>query len=120
LWGLRHYDRTQAKYDPTSPFGEDRTFGPKDDLAIGLLVTLAPSNPGNAKITEFTGDEAKIRDAAEKGTAVSEPEEGVKFAVKLRTPKPGVLEQLYTIDQIGTLEYFILTVQMSLGRGMYF
>lgn len=84
LWGLRHYDRTQANYDPTSPFGEDRTFGDKDDQAIGLLVTLAPGNPRIATMTEFTGDEAKIRDAAAKGATISEPEEGLKYTVKHR------------------------------------
>jgi hypothetical protein len=120
LWGIRHYDRTQAKYDPTSPFGEDRTFGPKDDQAIGLLVALDPSNPESATITEFTGDEAQVRDAAAKRIVVAEPEEGVKYTIKVRTPKPGVLENLYTIDQVGALSYFILDVQVALGRGMYF
>jgi hypothetical protein len=120
FWGLRHYDRTQAKQDPTSPFGDDRTFGPKDDEAIGVLVTLDPRSPRTATITDFSGDEAKIKETADKGTAVAEPQEGVKYTVKLRSPKTGVLEAVYTLNEVGTLDYFILDVQVVLGRGMYF
>jgi len=120
FWALRHYDPTRAKEDSTSPFSEDRSFGPKDDQAIGLLVTLDPRNPQTAIFRQFSGDEAKIQEAASKGTAVSEPEEGVKYTVTLRSPQPGLLEQVYTIDQTGALDYLILNVQMALGRGMYF
>ncbi len=120
FWGLRHYDRTQAKEDATSPFSEVRTFGPGDEKAIGILFTLDPNNQQEAVITDFSGNEAIARDAARAGRITSEPQEGVKFEIKLRNPKAGVLEQVYTLDRSSTLDYFILTVTIALGRGMYF
>jgi len=120
FWGLRHFDRSQAKLDPTSPFSAERTFGPGDEKAVGRLFVIDPINEQTAVFTYFTADEAAVRDSARRGSEVSEPQDGVKYEVKLRSPKPGVLERVYTLDRTSTLEYFILTVGMSLGRGMYF
>jgi len=120
FWGLRHFDRSQAKLDPTSPFSAERTFGPEDEKAIGILFTIHPKNPRMAVATYFTGDETGARIAAGKGTAVREPQAGVNFEVKFRNPALGVFETVYTLDRTSTLDYFLLDVEMALGRGMYF
>jgi hypothetical protein len=120
FWGLRHYDPTQAKLDPTSPFGKDRTSDTGDPKAIGLLFALAPKNEQSLVIMFLTGDEAKARAEASPGKAVAEPQEGVSFEVKLQNPKPGVLEQIYMLDRSTTLDYSILAIESALGRGMYF
>lgn len=119
-WGLRHYDRSQAKQDPTSPFSDKRTFGSGDKKAIGVLFALDPIDPRTGSLTFLSGDVAKIADSAKAGIVTANPEAGVRFEVKLRSPKPGVLEQLYSLDRTSTLDYFVLTIQISLGRGMYF
>jgi len=120
FWGLRHYDPTQAKLDPTSPFGDDRSFGPGDPKAIGILFVLDPINERNAVITFLSGDESKFKSAAQEKTSVIEPQAGVKYEVKLLNPTPGAGQQVYTLDKSSTPDYFILTVQVALGRGMYF
>jgi len=120
FWGLRHFDRSQAKLDVSSPFSDKRTFGPGDEKAIGRLFVLDPSNPRTAVFTYFTGDEAAVSESARIGTEFHEPQEGVKYEVKVRSPKPGVLEHVYTLDRSSTLDYFILEMVVALGRGMYF
>jgi hypothetical protein len=120
FWGIRHFDRSQAKLDPSSPFSADRTFGPGDEKAIGRLFALDPSNQRTAVFTYFTADEDAVRDSARRGTEVEEPQAGVKYEVKLRSPRPGVLQHVYTLDRSSTLDYFILNVEMALGRGMNF
>lgn len=132
FWGLRHYSRAGANEDVTSPlnskakenfanpFGEDKAFASGDQQAVGILYALDPASERKAVITYFSGDEAKVRDAARVGTSISEPQAGVKYEVRLRNPKPGVLEHSYTLDRFSTLGYFILTVMIALGRGMYF
>jgi hypothetical protein len=120
FWGLRHYDPTQAKMDATSPLGEDRTFDPGDPKAIGILFALDPRNERRLVITSISGDVAKARGEASKGQSVSEPQDGVKFVVRLRSPKPGVLEQIYTLDRSSTLDYSLLAILFALGRGMNF
>lgn len=119
FWGLRHYDPTQAKLDPTSPFGGEGTpSASNDSKAIGVLFALDPKNEQSLVITFLTGDEARVMAEASRGKSVVEPQEGVKFEVKLRSPKPGVLEQIYTLDRSSTLDYSILEIQFALGRGM--
>lgn len=120
FWAIRHYDPNLASLDPTSPFGNDRTFGEADKKAIGLLIELDPTDSRRAVITFFSGDKAKIKDTMKAKTIIAEPEEGVKFEVKLNSPTPEVLEHIYTLDEVSTLDYFILNVQVLLGRGMYF
>ena len=120
FWGLRHYDPTQAEMDPTSPLGEDRTFDPGDPKAIGVLFALDPKNERRLVITSFSGDEAKARAEASTGRSVAEPQDGVKYEVKLRNPEPGILEEIYTLDRTTTLDYSVLTILFALGRGMYF
>lgn len=119
FWGLRHYDPTQAKLDPTSPLGDDQTFTPSDKKAIGVLFAVDPRNERSAEMVIFSGDEAGINDEARAGSVAAEPQEGVSFKVKLRNPEPGVLVQSYTLDKSSTLDYFILAVESALGRGMY-
>lgn len=140
-WGLRHYDRTQAEQDATSPFSKERTFGPGDQKAIGILFTLDPGQK-EAVMTYFSGDEGKVRDRLSAGTSCEEgviasrhevitrnggisceqeePQEGVKYKVKLRSPAPGILERIYPLDRSSALDYFILNEVNALGRGMYF
>ena len=120
FWGLRHYDPAQAKLDPTSPLGGDSSFTEGDPKAIGVLFELDPKNGQSLLITSMTGDNAKAKADAGSGKAVSEPQEGVRYEVKLLNPKPGALEQLYTLDRSSTLEYALLSIQFALGRGMYF
>jgi hypothetical protein len=144
FWGIRHYDRTQAKRDPTSPFSDDRTFGPGDQKAIGILFALGGSNQKEAVMTYLSGDEAMLRDAIRAGTSSEKaviaslsghevitrnggksyedekPEEGVEYQVELRSPTPGVLEHIYMLDRTATLSYFMLNMEVSLGRGMWF
>jgi len=120
FWGLRHYDPTQAEMDPTSPLGEDRTFDPGDPKAIGVLFALDPKNERRLVITSFSGDEAKARAEASTGRSVAEPQDGVKYEVKLRNPEPGILEEIYTLDRSSTLDYSLLAIEFALGRGMNF
>jgi hypothetical protein len=144
FWGLRHYDRTQAKQDPTSPFGDDRTFGPGDQKAIGILFALNPNKQKEAAMTYLSGDEAMVRTAMCAGTSSEKaeitsvcghesitrdgaktyvdekPQEGVEYKVEFRSPAPGVLQHIYTLERTGTLSYFMLNMEVALGRGMWF
>jgi hypothetical protein len=120
FWGLRHYDPTQAKMDPTSPLGGNGALSRGDPKAIGVLYALDPGNERSLVITSLSGDGAKVRAEASTGQFVAEPQGGVKYVVKLRSSHPGVLEQSYTLDRTSTLDYSLLDIEFALGRGMYF
>ncbi len=118
FWGLRHYDPTQAKKDPTSPLGGDSAYVQGDPKAIGVLFALDPKSERSLVVTTFSRDEAKTKSEASRGHAVSEPQDGVRYEVGLRNPAPGVLEEVYTLDRSSTLDYCLLAIQFALGRDM--
>jgi hypothetical protein len=120
FWGLRHYDPTQAKVDRTSPLGGDSALVPSDPKAIGVLFALDPKNERTLVVTSFSANDGKVTAEASKGRSVVEPQDGVEYEVKLRNPKPGVLEEIYTLDRTSTLDYSLLGIQFALGRGMNF
>lgn len=128
FWALRHYDRDQASHDATSPlnvpkyhaFAADETFSTGDPQAIGIVYMLDRNNEKRIISTYLSGNEAKIRESAAKGTVKIEPQEGVKFEEKRQSPKPGVLQRIYTLDHSSALDYVVLLEQIALGRGMYF
>lgn len=120
FWGLRHYDLTQAKKDPTSPLGGDSAYVQRDPKAIGVLFALDPMSERRLVVTSFSRDEAKAKAEASRGRAVSEPQDGVRYEVGLRNPAPGVLEEVYTLDRSTTLDYCLLAIQFALGRGINF
>lgn len=120
FWGLRHYDPAQAKDDPTSPLGADSAYVQSDPSAIGVLYALDPKNVRRLVVTSLSRDDVKTKAVAKQGHAVSEPQEGVKYEIGLLSPAPGVLEEVYTLDRSSTLDYCLLAIQFSLGRGMNF
>jgi len=120
FWGLRHYDPTQAKKDPTSPLGGDSAYVQGDPKAIGVLFALDPKSERSLVVTSLSRDDAKTKAEAGRGHVVSEPEGGVRYEVGLRNPAPGVLEEVYTLDRSSTLDYCLLAIQFALGRGMNF
>lgn len=120
IWGLRHYDPTQAKKDPTSPLGGDSAYAQSDPKAIGALFMLDPKNERRLVMESLTGDEASARAAAAQGHSIAEPQEGVKFEVKILNPAPGAIEDVYTLDRSITLDYCLLAIEFALGRGMNF
>jgi len=118
FWGIRHYDPTQARKDPTSPLGGDSTYVEGDPKAVGVLFALDPKSQRSLVVTSFSSDEAKAE--ASKGHVVSEPQDGVKYEVQLRNPAPGVLEEIYALDRSSTLDYCLLAIEFALGHGMNF
>src|SRR5215472_7436848 len=48
FWGVRHFDKQQAKEDPTSPFGGRKTANLPDEGAIGLTYQCNPNKERKA------------------------------------------------------------------------
>ena len=53
FWAVRHFDRTQADQDPSSPFRPDLEAD-RDEQAVGVTFSLEPGKP--ALVTYLTGD----------------------------------------------------------------
>src|SRR6185295_10790975 len=55
FWGLRHYDKSQARIDPTSPFVERNILGTADRQASGIAFGFDPGMGNGVTITYFSG-----------------------------------------------------------------
>ncbi len=76
FWGLRHYDRQQAKYDPTSPFEGKKSANFPDEGAIGLTYQC-DAKTRRATVTYLTAAGADTRKiAADRFPDAGEPVQG--------------------------------------------
>jgi len=119
-WGLRHYDRTQAGADPTSPLGKDRAFTEADPKSIGFTFEIDPKDSRRIVLTQISGDAARVQEQAKNARVVAEPQAGVRIEIQVTSPEPGVLQRIYRVDRMSVLDYVGLEVVMDLGRGIYF
>jgi hypothetical protein len=44
FWGLRHYDKSQAGLDPTSPFADPNVLSMSDRQAVGIAMAFDSSD----------------------------------------------------------------------------
>jgi len=118
FWALRHYDATQAGEDVTSPLREQTAQNDPDEKAVGIVFACDAKRSRRATMIMLTGNDARVQAAT--GPQIESPQEGVEYSVTSRRLAPGVLERAYTLDRHSTLDYYMLAVIVSLGRGMYF
>lgn len=95
FWGLRHFDKGQAKEDPTSPFEGRKSANIPDDEAIGLTYQSDPSKERKATLTYLSGPRTEIR-KIEQGRfpTSSEPEATAGLHIQYLDPGPGVFRAL--------------------------
>jgi hypothetical protein len=124
FWGLRHYDKTQAERDPTSPFRDFNIIGMADKQATAIALTFDSGKRNLAKISYFSsaGD---ILEFLQKRTPLSMKIEGVvdstaNLPVQYRQTAPGVAEIQYELGQAIPVDLFISVVMGAFGHAVYF
>jgi hypothetical protein len=120
FWGLRHFDKTQANKDPTSPFEGTKSANIPDDAAVGLTYECSPSKERKATITYLSGPGADVRKIAENMfPAASEPEATAALNIRYRTPEPGVIQSEYDLSHSQPINWFIFILMGNLGHAVY-
>lgn len=56
FWGVRHYDKSQAQADPSSPYGGRKSANFPDEQAVGLTFVFDPQGGRSATVTYLSGD----------------------------------------------------------------
>jgi len=117
FWGLRHYDRAQAKGDPSSPIG-DREIGEayNDKQAIGLVFSFDAAKGKGPSITYLSGND-RLSDEPERGI-LSMGYEGGKLGITYRKLGPGVVEASYNVEAAGAIFIFSFFLGWMLGHGV--
>jgi hypothetical protein len=120
FWGLRHFDRTQADEDPTSPFVGGKSENVPDDAAIGLTYQSDPSNERKATLTYLSGARAEIRKIEEGRFPTSaEPEARAGLHIQYRELEPGVIQSTYDLSYSEPLFWFFFVFMDDMGHGIY-
>jgi hypothetical protein len=120
FWGLRHFDRRQAKEDPTSPFGGEKSANLPDEQAIGLTYQCDPQSGRKATLTYLSGQKDAIRKTEEKRfPSSSEPADTAALHIQYRELGPGVIQSTYDLDYSRPFAWFFFIFMGSLGHAIY-
>jgi len=117
FWAVRHYQKTGAEQDPSSPF--NRGWGkPSDPQAIGLTFSFDPDKSKAATITYLSRDETSLQRIKREYFAEHGPAE-TQMHIQYREVEPGALEGIYNIEQLETADAFAFVLEGLLGHGIY-
>jgi hypothetical protein len=120
FWGVRHFDKQQAKQDPTSPFGGRKSANLPDDGAIGLTYQCSPSRERKATLTYLSSSRAEIGKIEEgRFPSSSEPQETAGLHIQRRELEPGVIQSTYDLSRSGPLNWFFFVFMGSVGHAIY-
>jgi hypothetical protein len=118
FWGLRHYDRNQAKTDPTSPIGGRLTGKEPDEKAVGITFVFDPSRGRSATITYLSGDKGltgKAKELLEMGNAP----EAKGLNIVIREIAPGVSQGTYSLERVEPTDTFFFLLSYLFGHAIY-
>ena len=122
FWGVRHFDKQQAKEDPTSPFGGRKSANLPDDGAIGLTYQCSPSKKQEATLTYFSNSGAeigKIEEGRFPSSSEPEPKDTAGLHIQRRELQPGVIQSTYDLSRSQPLNWFFFVFMGSVGHAVY-
>ena len=116
FWGLRHFDNTQAKDDPTSPFAGDKPGKLHDEQAIGLTFRFDPYKSRKATITYLSGDKSILPKLKESELWPKDEPAAEYLKIEFREREPGVAAVTYELVQPKAVNLFLFILTGSLGH----
>jgi hypothetical protein len=120
FWGVRHFDKQQAKEDPTSPFGGRKSANLPDDGAIGLTYQCRASKERKVTLTYLSNSGAEIGKIEEgRFPSSSEPEDTAGLHIQRRELQPGVIQSTYDLSRSRPLDLFFFVFMGSVGHAIY-
>lgn len=124
FWGLRHYDKSQAGIDPTSPFGDRTVLGAGDRQASGIAFRFDPRTRNVVTISYFSGMRDIIgflqTQTPLSMNGVADVDSPAKLPVSYRLAAPGVAEIKYELGRALSVDVFIFVVVAEFGHAVYF
>lgn len=119
-WGLRHFDRSQANLDPTSPFGVEKSANSPDDKAIGVSFEYQGGNPQSATITYFSSASDPLSSVKQTFFNPNYEKKSVEdLQVRYQTISPGVVHISCKLAHSGGTFYFFFVLSALIGHAVY-
>lgn len=119
FWGLRHYDRKQAKEDPSSPFGGRKSANIPDENAIGLTFDFEPGKTNVARITYLSGPNTDLNKIEEKRFPLDADEAIPGLHIHRAALGPGVMQTTYDLNYSQQVSIFLFVLLGNMGHGIY-
>jgi hypothetical protein len=117
FWAVRHYRKSGAGTDPSSPF--NRGWGKMPDpQAIGLTFTFDPNKSKTATITFLSGDENSLQHLREQFFTERSPAV-TQMHIQYREVEPGTLRGSYDLEQMESAQEFVFILEGLLGHAIY-
>jgi hypothetical protein len=119
-WGLRHYDKSQANLDPSSPIGGEKSANFPDDKAIGLVFNSDPA-PGRGTTITYLSGSKNVLEIVQEGLfpAQSDPDSIKDLRIHYREIAPGVVQGSFDLVHAEPVWYFTFVLMAVLGHGVY-
>jgi hypothetical protein len=123
FWGLRHYDKSQAGRDPTSPFVDRTIFGTGDRQASGIAFRFDPKTGNVVTISYFSSTKDILgflqnQTPLSMGVPVDDPT--ARLPVSYRQVAPGVAEIKYELGGELPVDWFLAVAMGTFGHAAYF
>jgi hypothetical protein len=120
FWGLRHYDKQQAQYDPTSPFGGKKSANFPDEEAVGLTYQCDPRTERRASLTYIAGPRAETRKIAEdRFPDTGDPARMAGLHIEHRELAAGVIQSTFDLSHSQPTDLFFFIFMGHLGHAIY-
>ena len=115
FWAVRHYDRSDAPRDPSSPLsGKQRAANWPDTEAVGIVFNFDPDRSKVVTVKYLSGNKDALKIFSDEHTKIGQ---GFKPVIRLR--EPGVVEMLLSFDSEDEVGISVLVLFRLLGRGVY-
>jgi hypothetical protein len=115
FWGIRHYDKANAKNDPSSPLTNEQRAANNPDLsAVGLVFAYNGGKKDLATVKYLSASENAARIAAR---AWTRGQDGMK--PQIREKIKGVVEISFELNGEETKQGFLLLFLAALGHGIF-
>jgi hypothetical protein len=120
MWGVRHYNRSEARFDPTSPFQGRHAANVPDASAIGLGFFMESLNPREAILTYLSGDK-EARRVLENyiGGATADSASPQEGRIRFREPAPGVVQASISLSTPDAVPALLFGLSAMLGHAIY-
>lgn len=119
FWGVRHYDRSQAKMDPSSPFGGRKPANVPDEQGIGITFVFDPKQGRSATITYLSGDKSIAENPNTSLLAMRQSQETKGLDIRCRALGPGIVQGSYSLKQDESTNFFFFVLEGFLGHAVY-
>jgi hypothetical protein len=115
-WGVRHYDKTQAKLDPTSPLQEQAPVNVPDPAAVGIAFSFEGTERIN--VTYLSGMKNAREVVLKQWFQTDDPPRGLEMS--LREVGSGAIQCSLSFSDRYTGLGFASLLSVMLGHAAYF